>query len=461
MATCTSTVTSAFVDLASYDEPEKFMYGGETAIVYFVRECRKSTWFSQVPVCLTRASGSPEFNQDWSATISRAGDYLMYTWLRVQIPAVTLSATNQFGEFGRLRWTRNLMHNLIRDANVTFNDMSAARFDSYHLDFWAAFTVPAGKINGYNNMIGNIDELIQPNAPSVPLPSVTLNLPLPFFFSRDSGTALPTAALPYNEMRMNICFRHWNQLLILDNLAAVAGTNPSTPPLASDLVGGAPSITNAQIWANYVIVSNEERRRMACAPRDILVEQVQSAPVQTFNPSQSLRPSFDIRLSHSVKVFFFSVRNRTTASEWSNYTTNSPVPGADFVNFTPDGSADPIAQTSLLYESTARLASMGSDYFSLVQPFHHAPVIPSDTGYHMYSYALDFVCLDPQGSTNFGKLTHVSMLPEPSAAAIIGSNGTGAVGSGADYQQVYDFVLSAISYNIVRISGGAFGFPVL
>ena len=33
-----------------------------------------------------------------------------------------------------------------------------------------------------------------------------------------------------------------------------------------------------QVWANYAIVSNEERKKMACAPRDMLIEQVQQTP---------------------------------------------------------------------------------------------------------------------------------------------------------------------------------------
>ena len=65
------------------------MYGGADATAYFVRETRKSTWFTQVPVVLSRASGSPEFGQEWSVTISRAGDYLLNTWLRLTVPEVT------------------------------------------------------------------------------------------------------------------------------------------------------------------------------------------------------------------------------------------------------------------------------------------------------------------------------------------------------------------------------------
>lgn len=458
MSICTSNVTSGFIDLATYDEIEKYLYGGKPDEVtsYFVKRTVKSTWFTQIPVVLSRSAGTPEFAQEWSVNISRAGDYLLYTYLRVQIPSVTLAVANQFGVNGRLRWTPNLMHNLNREICVTFNDLSAERIDHYFLDFWAAFTVPAGKRNGYNNMIGNIDDLIQPSGPGVAIPSVILNLPLPLFFSRDSGVALPTAALPYNEMRINFQFRNWNELLILDNVAAPAGTNPSTAPLASDLTA-VPTLGTTQVWANYAIVGNDERKRMACAPRDILIEQVQTAPIQTFTPATNPQQSFDIRFSHAIKALFFSVRNKTVSSEWSNYTAATPVPGPIFVDFTPSGAVDPIRDVTLIYENTQRLAMMGADYFSLVNPYYHAPVIPLETGYHLYSYALDFYNLDPTGSTNYGKLTNVSIIPAASAGAITGATGTGAAGSGFDFVQLYDFIVLAVNNNIIRISGGALG----
>lgn len=458
MSISTSNVTSGFIDLATYDEIEKYLYGGnpDQVTAYFVKRTVKTTWFTQVPVVLSRASGSPAFAQEWSVNISRAGDYLLYTWLRVEIPSVTLSAQNQFGANGRLRWTPNLMHNLNREIVITFNDLSAERIDHYYLDFWSAFTVPAGKQNGYNNMIGNVSELINPTAPGVAIPAKTLNLPIPLFFSRDSGVALPTAALPYNEMRINFQFRNWNELLILDNLAAGAGTNPSTQPLSTDLVS-IPSLSYAQVWANYAIVGNDERKRMACAPRDILIEQVQTAPPQSFTPATNPLQTFDIRFSHAIKALFFSVRNKTVSSEWSNYTAATPVPAAGAVNFTPAGAVDPISNVTLIYENTQRLATMGADYFSLVNPYYHAPVIPQNTGYHLYSYALDFYNLDPTGSTNYGKLTNVSIIPAASAGAVAGANGTGAAGSGADFAQLYEFIILALNNNIIRISGGALG----
>ena len=302
-------------------------------------------------------------------------------------------------------------------------------------------------------MIGNLQEMIEPVGPGGVLGAAngnTLNLPLPFFYARDSGVALPTAALPYNEMRINFSFRDWSDLLIQSTGSASATVN--TQAQLSNLVS-APTIGQCQVWSNYAIVSNDERKRMACAPRDILVEQVQTAPLQSFTPATNSQQSFDIRFSHAIKVLFFAVRNVSCKSEWSNYTTVSPTIASGVVSFTPDGTSDPILQTSLIYENTNRLQQMGSDYFSLVNPWYNAPTIPSVTGYHSYSYSLDFLCLDPLGSTNYGKLTNVSIVPEASADAI-----ANAAGSYSAYNagQTFQFVVTAINNNIIRISGGSF-----
>jgi len=460
-----SNITSGFIDIATFDEIEKYMYGGPTATAYFVREVRKSTWFTQVPVPLSRNTGNAAFGQEWSVSISRAGDYLLQTWLRVNIPAVTLLSSATAGL--ALRWTKNLMHNLIREATITFNDLVAARFDNYHLDFWTAFTVPASKRNGYDNMIGNISSLINPVGPGGVLGNneggINLNLPLPFFFSRDTGVALPTAALPYNEMQINFNFRDWSELLVLTNTTAAAGVNPYVPIQVGTHIAAAPVLGTVQVWANYAIVSNEERRRMGCAIRDILIEQVQTAPRQNFTPATNSSPTYDIRFSHAIKALFFGVRNKTGAAEWSNYATSSPIAtiAPSSVTYEPAGSYDPISNTTLIYENTNRLGSMGSDYFSLINPYYHAPSIPLNIGYHMYSYSLHLNDLDPMGSTNYGKLTNVSIVPAASPAAVKGATPDASSPVGATYPQSYEFIIVAVNNNIIRVSGGALGFPVL
>jgi len=75
----------------------------------------------------------------------------------------------------------------------------------------------------------------------------------------------------------------------------------------------------------------------------------------------------------------------------------------------------------------------------------------------MYSYSLDFFCLDPMGSTNYGKLTNVSIVPQASQSAVTAANGSGVLTDGCGAPQKFDFITTAVNYNIIRISGGALG----
>ncbi len=358
------------------------------------------------------------------------------------------------------------MHSLIKECNITFNDLVEMRFDNYFLDFWAQFAIPAGKYNGYQNMIGNFPELVDPigiGGDGQTLPSTTLNLPLPLCHARDSGVGLPTAALPYNEMRINFNFRDWTELLIIDDTNAKISTNATSRD-----VQGTPALQQVDVWAEYAIVSNTERRQMGALPRDILIEQVQTVPTVSFNPASSLSTT-DIRLSHAIKALFFAVRNKTNPAEWANYTSASPVASTSGVNFAPSAASDPINSVSLLYENTQRLSNMGSDYFSLVNPWYNACAIPKETGYHLYSYTLDLTSVVPMGSTNFGKLTNVSLSITPSADAVATSAGTGTLASpdtanvdaGYGLKQLFEVIICSLNLNVIRIAGGALGFPVL
>ena len=447
------TLTAAFIDLATFDELEKYMYGGEQATTYFVAQLKTSTWFSLCPTVLNKNMGQADFGQDWAASISRAGDYLLHVWLRADIPSVTLnSSLNAAG--ATVRWTHNVGHNLIRLAAVTFNDLTAEQFDSTFLDFWAAFTVPASKQIGYNNMIGNTQNQY---VAAGTLPAFTVNVPLPFFFTRDSGVALPTAALPYNEMRIQLNMRAAQELLVVYPVgsagrAAVAGDVVLTSNTSSSNI----SMSNCNIWAEYAIVSNDERKRMGCAPRDILIEQVQTAPRNTMKVAPysaggatlTSNPT-DIRFAHAVKTLFFGVRNRNVQSEWSNYTLGA-VSSTGYVD--QADRIDPLYNATLLYENTQRLASLPADYYALVEPWFKAPTIPYQTGYHMYSYSLAMYDIDPKGSTNYGKLTNVTLDMQTRSLPL-------SLQSLSSPQ--YDGIILAVNNNVIRISGGALGFPVL
>ena len=77
--------------------------------------------------------------------------------------------------------------------------------------------------------------------------------------------------------------------------------------------------------------------------------------------------------------------------------------------------------------------------------------IPTEIGYHMYSYALNLLDINASGSTNYGKLTNISLVPAASQAA----KDAGAAG------EKFSFVVFCLNHNIIRVSGGALGFPIL
>lgn len=449
-----SNLTSGFIDLATFDDIEAMLYGGDKAVTYFIRQTKKSSWFTQVPVVLSNVNGTADFGQNWSVSISRAGDYLLHAWLQVTTPAIT--PTSGFHNF----WTKNFMHNLVEECSITFNDLVAHKFDSVQLDFWSAFMVPAGKKSGYDAMIGAGVKTLHPNGSDrIFLHGVdaskshTFQLPLPFFFTRESGVALPTAAIPYNDMRINFKFRSLSQLL-----TAYDG-NTSQQVLASPATysSSSMSLSGSQVFANYAIVSNEERQLMGSTPRDIIIEQNQSAPVSTLKEKVNTS-SYDIRFSHSVKSLFFALRQKDLVSGTymsgpgfekgaggdvlSNYAKRS-----DAGELTGDYTrVSPLEKVSLLYENTVRLGDMPSSYFTKVAPYYHAESIPEEAGMHMYSYSLDARSIDPMGSTNYGKLTHVSLTTLPSTGGLTGN---------------WDVVVTAVNHNIIRVSGGAVGFPIL
>ena len=519
--TCGVSVSTAFVDLATFSEVDAFLYGGCESCTYFVRGVNKANWYSIIPTVLRIVSGTPAFNSDFSASINRSGDYVLKLWVRATFPQIglplntgNLSGATQ-GSGVHARYTRKLMHNLVSRATLTFNELCIQDLDSCWFDNYEEFFIPESYRVGYRNMIGDILIMTQwvdidsastanaSNGGGGPFALGTggaFNLPLSFWFTEDSGVALQVAALPFNDIRVNLSFRDFSELIVLD---PGAGNNPRT---YSDLVEvsiaagtgvitpttNSPTLRNVQVLAEYAVVHNDERVKMGKAPRDVLIHQIQRAPSSQANvTAQAAQTNVDLHLSHSIIALFFSYKNNTIPSDHSNYSTipyNSQGVHAR-------GGLDPIESALLTYENSGRY-DWFSDFYSLVSPHHHAAHIPQDTGYHLISYALKTQVYDPNGSTNYSKLAHVTLTKRASLAAAQAATGLGdnpqqpgdysipivvtpSAASGAGIarvpvnsrlgidggtggaQQQFETNVRALNWNIARSSGGSLGLPVL
>lgn len=760
-----SNLTSGFIDIATYGEMESKLYGGQTAMTYFVRNTQKSTWFTQVPCSLSK-QGTSGFGSTSTFQISRAGDYLLGTYLDVTLTGPNFDAwtssteTNPaYNKIAGAFWAKDIGNTMIEEVSLTFNDLVAVKMSGEHLNFWSKFTVPAGKRDVYRKMIGgglyetaddgstvftaglpaafngttlsngvptkiasldttaatttpattgvvtvssmasaNPNAAIASRAPatfmtfeaghapgsefltgnSINTSKSTLqhadfdkkawtgtvhklSVPIPFFFGRDSGLALPTAALPYNDMKINVKLRPSSDLITYTNLNGQVMSPPNSLTVQ-------PAI-QLECHANYAIVTNDERTLMGAAPRDIVIEQSVKCTSAEIGGTHK-KANLDLRLSHSVKALFFGVRqndplvtlattkvndadsnvgattmvpvdtdllNDTTvngkvvntgvyagdsslaknviptcssasrrpgsrfaaydeftadaAEEWLRRHTNVSVSDDVFFNslsdfLSPDSigafsaesgatgnaltniytnygnttvttgtdalvgigyttriadgtptftvtqfgsgtptavpksyvsaivsrlrgangldllrqlvqdvnklkgnvfdaskgrmvSYNPIKDVVVKYENAIRLSESGS-YFTQMQPYMHADVIPDEKGYHCYSYALNLASVEPQGSTNYGKLTNVSLdatlwrqtsgdvtTPLSNVAGDALASAASKFGDFPSYdhanaqaqQRVLD--VTAVNWNMCRISGGALGFPIL
>ena len=439
---CTVTTTVGYIDLATFSEIEAFTYGGDEAITYFVRGVQKGNWFTQVPVCV-RNDGQHGFGQrNAGVRLNRQGDYVLQALYRCKMPVLTHSVVAG----STIRYCRNLMHNLFSRITLTFNELVLVEFDNYFLDMRHQFRTEAAKRVAYRNAIGDHSGMTTGVACDNTTPLGTgewHSLRLPFWFGDDSGSALPVAALPFNEVKINYDYRMLADLLVLITAAGV-----TSQPLLSNLTATAASsleVSEPTTICHYAIVHQDERAKMGDAPRDMLIDQIQTAQTAAVTANSN---TFDLRMSHAVVAIFFALRNSTVASEWSNYTT-APLDA----NAGASGS-DPIGNWKLVYENTDRL-NYPADYFSRDVPLMYSCTAPEETGYHAWFYSLDWTSPDMSGSTNFGKLANVSVTYTFSAA------GAASLVAAAPNTQTYTQALVVINKNICRISNGSLGLPIL
>jgi hypothetical protein len=152
---------------------------------------------------------------------------------------------------------------------------------------------------------------------------------------------------------------------------------------------------------------------------------------------------------------FSNYTRKSVAQEIATTTLGSSTQGAQYIR------KSAIEKASLLYENTSRLSDMPSSYFTRVNPYYHQTSVPTEDGIHSYSYSLDSSSIDPMGSTNFGKLTNVSLSITPASGIILTTGLPGAVDDLNVAGTPCDVVICAVNHNVIRVSGGAVGFPVL
>ena len=427
-------LTAAFIDLATGDNVDAGLYGGEQAISYLTRDIKKSSWITQIPVPL-RAESSNSANPSWKA--ARSADFMTKAWMRWATPAVSINPDlKDEAKNYRIAWTYNLGHNVIKKGALMFNDLELQTFDRYWLDMHATHFTQEGKLKLYNQMIGNVPALVEF---SDSLPSENIMTPQPYYFAGATSNALALCCLSLNDVRFV-----YDLESDLSKLLRVQKFNKATKQWEDFVPGSMSSIVKVQgqsdftlkmpeFWAQYVIVTNDEREYHTGQERDVVIEQVQK--YDSIKKQGSGTVKLDFHFNYPVKALFWNAVN-TTAEDlhnFSNYTTDASD---------ADSGSDPVTHVSLFYENNPRCENVPADHFSMMESWNNLPVGTMQTGYHSLVYALDITSPDGTGSTNYSKLS-VSLTNQ--IADVAGN--------------YYKVVLRALTINIFRMSQGAVSFP--
>ena len=118
------------------------------------------------------------------------------------------------------------------------------------LDHSESFSISQDKKDGYNRMIGNIDELTKPNHK---LNRAVLNLPLPFYFSRYNDLSLP---LKKNDRyTITYKFRSSRELLILKNKKT-----GEIKKIQYCHLKNIPIFNICETWGNFIICKDIEKK---------------------------------------------------------------------------------------------------------------------------------------------------------------------------------------------------------
>ena len=368
------------MQLVAYGAQDIYLTGNPQ-ITFFKVVYRRHTNFAMEAVEQT-LNGTVATNGSTTATISRNGDLVGRMYLESTLPvaqvlnstvaeinAVTVEIGGQqidkhYGHWMEV-WAELVENKTGQGAGTLFQNMSGFGM-GVESNTATAFADAAA---GSQAMFAVLDNNAQ-----------VVNCPLFFWFNRNPGLALPLIALQYHEVKIKV---EW----------------------------GTVTHSGHKLWADYIYLDTDERRRFAQVSHEYLIEQVQTASFATGN-------SLDLTFNHPVKELIW------TGGDLSGGAI--PVLAAEGTTY------------RLVLNGHDRMAARDSRYFTRTQVWQH------HTGHGglvnnsiaVYSFALKPEEHQPSGTCNFSRIDNAQL---KSSANMTTPN-------------VY-----AVNYNVLRVMSGMGG----
>jgi hypothetical protein len=441
------------MQLVAYGAQDVYLTGNPQ-ITFFKVVYRRHTNFSMELIKQT-LNGDLSNGQSDSAscTISRNGDLVhdMY----IQIHGARKQPDENTGVTGKVFQNLvNKTHRSIKEVSIEIGGQLIDRQSGEFMQLYSDLVEsnPSGNpsgVNKFDRLSGNgwTPKWDKYNTGS-PKRQFSYYVPLRFWFCRNPGLALPLIALQYHEVRCNI---------------SIEKSQLDFNEASADL----------DLWANYIYLDTDERRRFAQVSHEYLIEQVQ-------NTQQLMKDnitSVNLNFNHPVKELMWCFSSSNSNWHWPGIpfnTKQSRVVNSGKNNLTSKYDAVKIFQpnaggpaesntdlyfgnhssltlvdasslhTKLILNGQDRFQERPLDYFSTTQIYKHHTgrgSCTSSNGTFCYSFALKPEEHQPSGTCNFSRID----------SSILQIEGTDT--NIADKTiKVY-----AINYNVLRVMSGMGG----
>jgi len=456
------------MQLVAYGAQDVYLTG-QPKVTFFQAVYKRHTNFAMENIQQT-VNGTPAASGRVSVTIARNGDLVGDMYVALVPNASSSGATG-----GALQLTSNnvgfdmcwVAERAIAAVELT---IGGQRIDKHYQTWFRlyaeVFLSESDKIN-YGKLASS------PSPISDGTNRNYVYLPLLFFFNRNPGLFLPLIALQYHEVRLDFDLTSY----------------------FASYFGGSGSVF--EVWANYVYLDTEERRRFAQKGHEYLIEQIQHTGGDSITASGSGPAAQTIRLSynHPVKELIWCyVNNSATAynAMW-NFSTSvsnvnvtvqtspifqagimpheagcprlfsnsltlasgsnifwveegTPTQALSYANIATISTATafgqevgPLYNFKVVLNGQDRFKEQIGKYFNQYQPYVYHSGTPYP-GIYVYSFALQPEEHQPTGTCNFSRIDNAQV----------------AINMKATYTNILQKMF-AVNYNILRIQSGMGG----
>lgn len=301
---------------------------------------------------------------------------------------------NSYVERYEFAWVEEIGNAIIDQIDVKIGPEVIDRHTGDWMILYNKITLNEYQKVNYEKMIGQVPQLIKFD--DCIKPRYKLVIPLSFWFNKYTGLALPLIALRYHDVMINLRLKDLNKLCYVSDTTELSC---DIPAIQSEFNI---NIQSAVLYVDYIFLDSDERRRFAQSSHEYLIETVQ---YNEFCIGPSTNANTHLVFSHPCRyMIFFCQPNQYRANptgrnkcQWNNFATNF------------DKSGQPVSNAFIRLNSTDITdSSQPIEYFNYVQPYMYFTHSPTD-GQYVYSFSINPMEIQPNGSCNFSRIDDVSI----------------------------------------------------